>query len=242
MPPTSAAGCPARTPCGATASPSSPATCSSPARARSWPSRATGPSGCRPTRSSGSCSGRCTRPSGPQDGDDRVAFYLKVLSDKTGSLIAAAAQSGIIFSNGPVRVRAADGRRSARRSASPSSCSTTSSTSPPTPTRPERCRAPTCARACRRCRISCWGSGRMPHPSRSATASTRASSGSPPARTRRSSTTSSPSCASTRRRRPPSIWRTHGRTTAVDALAPLPDGAVREALTRFAQAVADRSS
>jgi len=29
---------------------------------------------------------------------------------------------------------------------------------------------------------------------------------------------------------------------AVEALAPLPDGAVREALTRFAQAVADRSS
>jgi heptaprenyl diphosphate synthase len=29
---------------------------------------------------------------------------------------------------------------------------------------------------------------------------------------------------------------------AVDALAPLPDGAVREGLTRFAQAVADRSS
>lgn len=38
---------------------------------------------------------------GPQEGDDRVAFYLQVLSDKTGSLIAAAAQSGIIFSNGP---------------------------------------------------------------------------------------------------------------------------------------------
>ena len=38
---------------------------------------------------------------GPQEGEDRVAFYLKVLSDKTGSLIAAAAQSGIIFSNGP---------------------------------------------------------------------------------------------------------------------------------------------
>ena len=29
---------------------------------------------------------------------------------------------------------------------------------------------------------------------------------------------------------------------AVDALEPLPDGPVREALTRFAQAVADRSS
>ncbi|MCR2764600.1 polyprenyl synthetase family protein [Microbacterium sp. zg.B48] len=38
---------------------------------------------------------------GPQDGDDRVEFYLQVLSDKTGSLIAAAAQSGLIFANGP---------------------------------------------------------------------------------------------------------------------------------------------
>ncbi len=38
---------------------------------------------------------------GPQDGEDRVAFYLKVLADKTGSLIAAAAQSGLIFANGP---------------------------------------------------------------------------------------------------------------------------------------------
>ncbi|TQJ31046.1 polyprenyl synthetase family protein [Microbacterium sp. SLBN-146] len=38
---------------------------------------------------------------GAQPGDDRVAFYLQVLSDKTGSLIAAAAQSGILFSNGP---------------------------------------------------------------------------------------------------------------------------------------------
>ncbi|MCC2031293.1 polyprenyl synthetase family protein [Microbacterium allomyrinae] len=38
---------------------------------------------------------------GPQDGDDPVEFYLQVLSDKTGSLIAAAAQAGVIFSNGP---------------------------------------------------------------------------------------------------------------------------------------------
>lgn len=38
---------------------------------------------------------------GPQDGDDPVAFYLQVLADKTGSLIAAAAQSGVIFSEGP---------------------------------------------------------------------------------------------------------------------------------------------
>jgi heptaprenyl diphosphate synthase len=38
---------------------------------------------------------------GAQEGDDPVAFYLQVLADKTGSLIAAAAQSGVIFSNGP---------------------------------------------------------------------------------------------------------------------------------------------
>ena len=38
---------------------------------------------------------------GPQDGDDPVEFYLQVLSDKTGSLIAAAAQAGVIFSDAP---------------------------------------------------------------------------------------------------------------------------------------------
>ncbi len=38
---------------------------------------------------------------GPQPGDDPVEFYLQVLSDKTGSLIAAAAQAGVIFANGP---------------------------------------------------------------------------------------------------------------------------------------------
>ncbi|MBW9092313.1 polyprenyl synthetase family protein [Microbacterium jejuense] len=38
---------------------------------------------------------------GPTDADDPVEFYLQVLSDKTGSLIAAAAQAGVIFSNGP---------------------------------------------------------------------------------------------------------------------------------------------
>lgn len=38
---------------------------------------------------------------GPQESDDPVEFYLQVLSDKTGSLIAAAAQAGVIFSNGP---------------------------------------------------------------------------------------------------------------------------------------------
>ncbi len=38
---------------------------------------------------------------GPQAGDDPVEFYLKVLSDKTGSLIAASAQAGALFSDAP---------------------------------------------------------------------------------------------------------------------------------------------
>lgn len=38
---------------------------------------------------------------GPQTGDDPVQFYLRVLSDKTGSLIAAAAEAGVVFSHGP---------------------------------------------------------------------------------------------------------------------------------------------
>ena len=38
---------------------------------------------------------------GPQGGEDPIAFYLQVLADKTGSLIAAATQSGVIFSNAP---------------------------------------------------------------------------------------------------------------------------------------------
>ncbi|MFS0735265.1 polyprenyl synthetase family protein [Microbacterium sp. 1P10UB] len=41
---------------------------------------------------------------GPQGDEDPVEFYLQVLSDKTGSLIAAAAQAGIIFSHGPAEL------------------------------------------------------------------------------------------------------------------------------------------
>lgn len=38
---------------------------------------------------------------GPQQDDDPIAFYIQVLADKTGSLIAAATQGGVIFSNAP---------------------------------------------------------------------------------------------------------------------------------------------
>ena len=36
---------------------------------------------------------------GPREGDDPIAHYLQVLADKTGSLIAAAALVGVIFGN-----------------------------------------------------------------------------------------------------------------------------------------------
>ncbi len=38
---------------------------------------------------------------GAQPGEDPVAFYLQVLADKTGSLIAAATHAGAVFSNAP---------------------------------------------------------------------------------------------------------------------------------------------
>jgi heptaprenyl diphosphate synthase len=38
---------------------------------------------------------------GPQEGDDPVAFYLQVLADKTGSLIAASAETGVVFAGAP---------------------------------------------------------------------------------------------------------------------------------------------
>jgi len=44
---------------------------------------------------------------GAQPGDDPVAFYLQVLADKTGSLIAAAAQAGVLFSDAPTEYEAA---------------------------------------------------------------------------------------------------------------------------------------
>ncbi|MBY0686973.1 polyprenyl synthetase family protein [Microbacterium marinilacus] len=40
---------------------------------------------------------------GAQPGDDPIAFYIQVLADKTGSLIAASAQAGAIFSGADER-------------------------------------------------------------------------------------------------------------------------------------------
>jgi len=46
------------------------------------------------------CIGQLNETVGPKPGDDPVAHYLQVLDDKTGSLIVAAARSGLIFSGG----------------------------------------------------------------------------------------------------------------------------------------------
>ena len=42
---------------------------------------------------------------GPQAGEDPVDFYLQVLADKTGSLIAASAHTGALFSDAPSEYR-----------------------------------------------------------------------------------------------------------------------------------------
>ncbi len=46
---------------------------------------------------------------GPREGDDPIAHYLRVLADKTGSLIACAAEFGLVLGNGPAEF--ADGLR-----------------------------------------------------------------------------------------------------------------------------------
>lgn len=47
------------------------------------------------------CLGQLHETIGPRAGDDPIEHYLGVLADKTGSLIAAAAQMGVMFSGAP---------------------------------------------------------------------------------------------------------------------------------------------
>jgi heptaprenyl diphosphate synthase len=52
------------------------------------------------------CLGQLHETTGPRDGEDPIAHYIQVLADKTGSLIAAAAEMGVIFGNAPEEYRA----------------------------------------------------------------------------------------------------------------------------------------
>jgi heptaprenyl diphosphate synthase len=51
------------------------------------------------------CLGQLHETIGPRPTDDPIAHYIQVLADKTGSLISAAAQVGVIFSNAPEEYR-----------------------------------------------------------------------------------------------------------------------------------------
>ena len=51
------------------------------------------------------CLGQLHETIGPRDGDDPIAHYLQVLADKTGSLISLAAVLGAIFSDAPESFR-----------------------------------------------------------------------------------------------------------------------------------------
>jgi heptaprenyl diphosphate synthase len=50
------------------------------------------------------CLGQLHETIGPRNGEDPIAHYLQVLADKTGSLIAAAARIGLVFSNAPAEL------------------------------------------------------------------------------------------------------------------------------------------
>ena len=95
----------ARRRCGATRSRSSRATCCSPGRASSWRSSR------RAIRMQADTFerlvlGQLNETVGPDPDEDPIAHYIQVLADKTGSLIAAAAQSGIVFSNADTALEA----------------------------------------------------------------------------------------------------------------------------------------
>ena len=51
------------------------------------------------------CLGQLHETVGPQPNEDPVAHYIQVLADKTGSLIAAAAELGVMFSEAPDEFR-----------------------------------------------------------------------------------------------------------------------------------------
>ncbi|MFM7029921.1 MAG: polyprenyl synthetase family protein [Micrococcales bacterium] len=53
------------------------------------------------------CLGQLHETVGPSETDEPVAHYIQVLADKTGSLIAAAAELGIMFSGAPQEYRSA---------------------------------------------------------------------------------------------------------------------------------------
>ena len=191
------------------------------------------------------CLGQLHETLGPRDGEDPIEHYLQVLADKTGSLIAAAAQSGAMLSNAPAEFRGATHRlrREDRRRL---------------PARRRRDRPGTGSRrdrqdAWHRPALGCLDpAAALPAPHRRDGSSTPATC----------SPASSVTCPT-----PTTVPHDDGELTAaiaelrehevtrmtiaeahrwadaaVAAIAPLPDGPVKKALTRFAESIVDRSS
>ena len=201
-------------------------------------------SSCRRTPSSGCASASCTRRSGRRDGEDPIEHYLQVLADKTGSLISAAAECRRLFCErarrvprARCRVRREDRRRlpAHRRRDRPSRRVEAA---------PARRPAPTCARA--------WHAAvALPAQARRADAeaadAARAHRDVDGRRRRpsRPTPTSTPAVAELREHHGDQRHARRGAPLgprAVEALAPLPDGPVKKALTRFAETVVDRSN
>ncbi|MEX0153211.1 polyprenyl synthetase family protein [Microbacterium sp. LMI1-1-1.1] len=178
---------------------------------------------------------------GPQDGDEPVEFYLKVLADKTGSLIAAAAQSGVIYSGAPEEYEqpmVVFGEKAGVAfqllddviDLSPDASET--GKVPGTDLRAGVPTMPYLLLGHRRDEASADLRARIDE------GQERIAAGADPsilddalAELRDHETTHE------------TLRLAHQWSQeAIDALAPLPDGAVREALTRFARAVADRSA
>jgi heptaprenyl diphosphate synthase len=178
---------------------------------------------------------------GPQAGDDPVEFYLQVLSDKTGSLIAAAAQSGVVFSNGPAEFEEpmfVFGEKAGVAfqllddvidlSADPDETGKV----PGTDLRAGVPTMPYLLLGTREDEASVSLRGRIDE------GVARISDGADPALLDEPLAALREHEATSATRDLAEKWSRE----AIDALDPLPDGPVREALTRFAQAVADRSS
>lgn len=51
------------------------------------------------------CLGQLHETLGPQENEDPIAHYIQVLADKTGSLIAASAELGVVYGDGPDEYR-----------------------------------------------------------------------------------------------------------------------------------------
>ncbi|MEZ3159265.1 polyprenyl synthetase family protein [Microbacterium sp. BWT-B31] len=178
---------------------------------------------------------------GAQEGDDPVDFYLQVLADKTGSLIAAAAQAGAIFAHAPaesveaVRVFGEKAGVAFQLIDDVIDLSADPDQTGKVPGTDLRAGVPT---------MPYLLLGRADDPSSRALHAridagvAEIAEGADPVILDDDLALLRDHAATDATRELAEQWS----RDAVDALAPLPDGAVRDALTRFAQAVADRSS